>query len=226
MAPRTKTIMLPQELDSYQLLTNSINMLSDRIEKNETDFVVHLKKVEDRLDQIVDLTRTVALLQQQASQQNDQITEVRTQLRDYSNKADTSIGRIHTRLDEIKNQQADKIDLNAKELEIKVKAAEAQASNTEKELKQWLNRGWGVWAIASLIFIGMQSMGYRWLDSLEKEKAESAHQMNTLVKDTSKHVQVLENVVNISKDNQMSIKRLEQMVADNERQVEYLRSRK
>ena len=151
-------------------LTEAITTLNSRIVKTESDFVGHLQKVEDRLDQIVDLTKTVALLQQQTSQQVDTIAEVRTQLRDNSTKFDQSISRIHTRLDEIQTHQRDKLELYSKDIEIKVDSVKSKADTTDKELKAWLNRGWGAWGVMLLVLGAVNTGLYRWVDAIDKEK--------------------------------------------------------
>ena len=159
-----------KRISSNSAVAEALNTLNSRIEKTETDFLGHLQKVEDRLDQIVDLTRTVAVLQQQSSQQTDQITEVRTQLRENATKFENSISRIHTRLDEIANHNRDKMELHSKELDIKINNVKGVSENTDKEFKTWLNRGWGAWTILILVFAAVQTFGFRWVDAIEKEK--------------------------------------------------------
>ena len=177
-SPRTQEIAL----------LDALNTLNSRIERTEDDFIGHLQKVEDRLDQLVDLTRTVAVLQQQSTQQTDQITELRTQMREGQQKNENSISRIYSRLDEIINNQRDKIELHSKDVDIKIKSIETKitdedkeikteiknvsnaASNTEKELKTWLNRGWGAWFVFILFFGAVQTAVYKWVDNIQEEK--------------------------------------------------------
>lgn len=99
------------------IVNAAFNNLNDRVDKTERDFVGHLQKVEDRLDQLVDLTKTVAVLQQNTVNQTDQINELRVQFRETVQKIDTSISRIHNRLDELNTNQRDKIEIVSKELE-------------------------------------------------------------------------------------------------------------
>lgn len=223
--PTTQQSLHAEEIEAHRLLTQSMNMLSDRIERTETDFIGHLKKVEDRLDQIVDLTKTVAVLQQQSTQQSDQIVEVRTQLRDYSQKFDNSISRIHTRLDEISNHQRDKLEFYAKEtdLHIKevknntdlaVKEVKTTAERTEKEFKQWLNRGWGAWAVLILIIGTVNTMLWRYQDKSEREQVQITQTVEKLKADTALMDQKVTDTIIISKDAQQAIKRNEQQVRD------------
>ena len=161
----------PKRSTDTGAIAEAINTLNSRIEKTEHDFIGHLQKVEDRLDQIVELTKTVAVLQQQSIHQTDQISEIRAQLRDSSSKFDNSITRIHTRLDDIVSHQKDKLELHAKDVEIKIENVKSKTDKTAGELSSWLNRGIGAWAIFVFV-IGLTSAGfYRWVDSIEKEKA-------------------------------------------------------
>ena len=203
-------------------LTEAINTLNGRILKTETDFLGHLQKVEDRLDQIVDLTKTVALLQQATSQQTDTISEVRMQLRESSNKFDTSIARIHTRLDEISTHQRDKIELVTKEHDIKVEAVKVKAENTDKELKAWLNRGWGAWAIMLLVLAAVQTGFYRWIDGIEKEKQASVITIQSLAQSRDK----IEIFVKTHENEAIELKGQVKKLNDSQRDLEDLVTRR
>lgn len=205
------------------IIAEAISTLNSRIEKTEADFISHLQKVEDRLDQIVDLTKTVALLQQQGNQQTDQITEIRGQLRETSGKIDSTITRIHTKLDEITSHQRDKMELYTKEMEIKFDALKNQTDSTERELKQWLNRGLGAWFIIVIVFGVVQTGFYRWIDGIEKDRQAIVKQLNDNAQQISKQSQVLENIVETAKDAPITHRRLEQSIANNEKQIELLR---
>lgn len=225
MVARNNNQLQEQEIEAHRLLTQSMNMLSERIQRTETDFVGHLRKVEERLDQIVELTKTVAVLQQQSSQQADQVVEVRTQIRDFAQKFDNSITRLHTRLDEAAEHNRDRIDILSKETELSIKEAKSIASNTEKELKAWLNRGWGAWIIL-VLFISITSTGfYKWVDSLEKDKEVATRTTSSLVGTVDKHSSAIQLLTDETKDIRQAQKRAEQISIDTERQLEYLRNR-
>ena len=177
----TRTTKQESDNIAQRLLADAISGLSNKIDKTENDFIGHLQKVEDRLDQIVELTKTVAVLQSQASQQTDQITEVRTQLRENSHKFDNSVSRIHTRLDEISNHHRDRIELQSKEYDIKLESVRSLATGTEKDLKTWLNRGWGAWVIFVLLVGGINTTMWRWIDNLEAERKLQTQAISELV---------------------------------------------
>lgn len=205
------------------IIAEAISTLNSRIEKTESDFISHLQKVEDRLDKIVDIAKTVALLQQQSNQHVEQISEIRTQLRETVSKIDSSIGRINARLDEMNDHQRDKLEIYSREIDIKIDAVSAKTDNVEKELKQWLNRGWGAWAFGVLIFGVVQTGFYRWIDGIEKERETIVKQLSANSQLLSQYGQSLENVNAVAKEAPTIHKRLEQMTYDNERQIEILR---
>lgn len=205
------------------IIAEAISTLNSRIEKTESDFISHLQKVEDRLDKIVDIAKTVALLQQQSNQHVEQISEIRTQLRETVSKIDSSIGRIYTRLDEMNDHQRDKLEIYSREIDIKIDVVSAKTDTVEKELKQWLNRAWGAWAVGVLIFGVVQTGFYRWIDSIEKERETIVKQLSANSQLLSQYGQSLENVNAVTKEAPVVHKRLEQMTYDNERQIEILR---
>lgn len=176
------------------VLSEAIAALNSRIEKTESDFISHLQKVEDRLDQLVELTKTVALLQQQANSQTDQITEIRSQIREETSKYDSTINKIFSKLEDIQNHQRDRLELYSKEIDIKIAGVAAKADNTDKELRAWLNRGWGAWVVGVLVFGAVQTGFYRWIDSLEKDKAAQWAQIQSSQKLLDQTVQRLENL--------------------------------
>lgn len=238
------------------IVAEAINTLNSRIEKSESDFIMHLRKVEDRLDQIVDLTKTVAVLQQNSTTQTDNITEMRTHLKENSQRIDASIGRLHNRLDEIIAGQRDKLELHTKESEIKLKNIEDKFQNNvdslkhksetecsgfraeiksdlkavtvkadvvESELKKWLNRGWGVWGLAVVIFGSVQTFAFKWVGSLEDERNRTATSISSINSINEKQTTLIESTRSKVEGVESNIKRLEQMVLDNERQLEYAR---
>lgn len=205
-------------------ISEALNTISYRIEKTESDFLGHLQKVENKLEQIAELTRTVALLQQQTNQQTEQLSEVRTQVREYSSKLDGSIARIHTRFDEITSHTRDRIELSSKEIELQVKKVEEKASNTEKEFKQWLNRGLGAWGIVGIIAIAVQTGFYRWIDSGEKERSKLEAQVAATAQVAEKHNQQIEQILTLTRENQVTAKKNEQQLIDFDKRLEVIRS--
>lgn len=226
-----------REIEAHTLLTQSLNLLSDRIQKTESDFISHLKKVEDRLDQIVDLTKSVALLGQQTSQQSDQITELRTSQREHFQKFDASVSRIHTRIEEIQEHHRDKIELIVKETELSgkelaskydkvTKDLATKVDSTEKDLRQWLNRGVGAWLVLVLVFGTFNTAIWRWVDTIEKDRTQIVQSIELNKRDHIIYDNKVLSLESMVKDTQEQVKRVSQMQQDTDRQVEYLRNRK
>ena len=176
------------------VISEAISALNGRIEKTESDFISHLQKVEDRLDKLVELTKTVALLQQQSNSQTNQITEIRNQIREETNKYDSTINKIFSKLEDIQTHQRDRLELYSKEIDIKVAEVASKAENTDKALRAWLNRGWGAWVVGVIVFGAVQTGFYRWIDNLEKDKAAHQQQMQASQKLLDQTVQRLENL--------------------------------
>ncbi len=214
-----------EEIEAHILLTHSINMLSERIQKTESDFVSHLKKVEDRLDQIVDLTKTVAVLQSQTTQQGDSIVDMRASQREHFQKVDGSVARIHTRIEDAQTHTRDKLELVVKETEMAIKEVSNNsersikeisvlASNTDKELKQWLNRGMGAWVLILLVVGSVNTVLWRWVDGIDKDRTQIVQVLEQNKRDhitVDSRLQVLEAT---SKDSSESLKRLTQSQRD------------
>jgi uncharacterized phage infection (PIP) family protein YhgE len=204
-------------------VSEAINTISYRIEKTESDFLGHLQKVETKLEQIAELTRTVALLQQQTNQQTDQISEVRSQLRDQIQKHDLSVSRLHSRLDEMNTNIRDRFDINAKEDEFRVKSVEAKADNTEKELKQWLNRGAGAVAILTLLLGIVQTGFYRWIENIDQRRANTEATVQTLVNVTEKQSQQLTQLIDSAKENSLLHKDIDRRLVELDKDVSQLK---
>lgn len=235
--PQNRSRLQEEEIEAHRLLTQSINMLSDRIQRTESDFVGHLKKVEERLDQIVDLTKTVAVLQSQTTQQGDSITDMRASQREHFQKMDGSITRIHTRIEEVQEHNRNKIELiNAqvdgriKEIDLavekQIKEVSKQAGETEKELKAWLNRGWGAWAIFVFI-VGIGSAGfYKWVDSLEKEKEATLKTLSTVVQQVDKTTNLAQKTDEEFKEMKLTVKQVQLSLSDIDKQLDVLRNKR
>lgn len=166
-----------------------IKTVSERIDRAETDFVDNLKRVEQRLDQIVGLMRDVASLQQQYTAQGEALGELRGAFREQTRRMESSITRVHTRLDELTTAMTTNIDLETTKISQKLDGYERSHKELDQNFHTWLNRGLGGWAMFILVVGALQFVGIRWLDNLEGERRVAA---DRLVKLTSR-VADLEN---------------------------------
>ena len=136
------------------------------------DFISHLRAVENRLDQLVELTKSVAIIQTQAGAQAEQMIELRTQMRSSQDKLDTSISRLHTRIDEMAERFRSQHELFEKESEAKVTTVENKHEALDKEFHYYLNRGLGAWALFSFLIGGAGWLLNKSIEALEREKTQ------------------------------------------------------
>lgn len=193
---------------------------ADRITKTESDFLGHLQKVEGKLDQLVDLTKTVAVLQEQTARHADVAAELRTTVRDTSAKNDASITRLHTRIDEVQGRHRAEMDgvkhaVNERLLESHKKAEEVDA-----ELKKWLNRGWGVWTLATLICVLSGGMFYRWVDTIDRDRQAVVQVLDMVKTEGATSKQQLDTLTKISSDLTEMVRRNDQRMNDAERRLD------
>lgn len=200
------TTHIHPSVSSERAFILAMESLTRRIEKVELDFVGHLQKVEDRLDQLVDLTKTVAVLQQQNAQHNDALSELRTAMRETTDKFQTSMARLQARIDEIQMHQRDKMELHSKETALAIKTNEIATSNVDKELKTWLNRGVGAWAIFAVIIGAAQTFGFRWLDTIERDKVQMVQTLEAVSKNQALMEQRLQGQENAIKELMVSLR--------------------
>lgn len=204
MATRRDPDACPNHSD-VQSLTQAIQSLHSRLGRTEGDFQGHLRKVEDRLDQIIDLTKNVAILQTNTTQQNESLTELRTQVREGQAKTDTSITRLHTRIDDLNNSIRDGRELFVREQDMKVsllrqeqdkRIGEVEAAHTKvaKEFYSWLNKGLGAWGIASVLAVGSTFFFHRWIDKIDREGEHQVSKVQNLQQDSRDMTIRMQNV--------------------------------
>ena len=105
------------ETPEIGLIVQAINRMADgimsRVEATERDFIGHLQKVEERLDQLVNLTKTVAVLQTEAAHRDDRMEETKRMVIKMGDDHQDTLKRIHERID--------KMDAKHSELDDRVK---------------------------------------------------------------------------------------------------------
>lgn len=206
-------------------VTDALSTLSYRIEKTESDFIGHLQKVETKLEQIADLARIVAVLQQQTNQQHDQLSELRAQHREQVQKFEQSINRVDNRIDEMNSQVRDRFELANREETFKITAVAEKTENVESELKKWLNRGIGAWAILTIVAGLILGSFYRWIDNIESNKdafSQKSHSAEIIIE---KHSQQLEHLVTITKEQQAANQGIQKTLSDLEIRLEQMNFR-
>ena len=174
---------------SQEVTLAYVKTMSSRMDRVEIDFVDHIRKIEGRLDQIVDLVRDVAALKQQYAAQNEAIVELRGAVREQSQRVESSIARVHQRLDELTASVSASIDSETTKIVERIADSEKNHKELDSKFQMWLNRGLGGWAAFVLVVGAIQFIGVRWLSAMEADRNALVAQVQKL----SNRVADLEN---------------------------------
>lgn len=179
------------EMEQYVL--NKIDVVEKKLE-------TQVEKIGQKLDQIVDIMRTVAQLQEREARNSEDITELRKSLRDSMDNYTKTIVRIHERLDKndaVQKQCEREVNTNIssvyrevdqridKIMETEDTKRQAIATNVqvvENRLNTWLNRGIGAWAAASVLWLVIQAIGGYLLSSMKDDFVAYRNQMTSIEK--------------------------------------------
>lgn len=162
-----------------------VRTMSGRMDRIEVDFVDHIRKIETRLDQIVDLVRDVAALKQQYAAQSEALTELRGAVREQSIKMENSITRVHQRLDDLTASMNTSIDTETTKIVERLVDHEKNHKDLDRRFQMWLNRGLGGWMAFVLVIGALQFLGMRWLGTVDAERAALVEKVQKLTSRTS-----------------------------------------
>ena len=154
--------------------------MSGRMDRIEVDFVDHIRKIETRLDQIVDLVRDVAALKQQYAAQSEALAELRGAVREQSIKMENSITRVHQRLDDLTASMNSSIDTETTKIVERLMDHEQNHKDLNRRFQMWLNRGLGGWMAFVLVIGALQFLGMRWLGTVDAERAALVEKVQKL----------------------------------------------
>lgn len=143
---------------------------SDRMDRMEIDFVGHMRKVESKLDQLVDLVRDVAALKQQYAEQSNAVRELRTLIRDQSAMAEDSTAKLSKKVEELVGTLKDSIDAESVNLADRISRSEKNHAILDEKFHKWLNRGIGGWIAFVAVIALLQYTGMKWIDGLERHR--------------------------------------------------------
>lgn len=157
--------------------------LGRRVESVEHDFVEHLRKVEDRLNVLVDLAKTVAVLQTQTGHFFEELSEVRTAVRENAGRVDQSFQRAHARIDDVQVSSRTRVEVAERDFQLALKSISDSASDKldslvknhnslSQKIDNWLSWGRGAYAVSGLLVMFALWTGNRWLTDLETKVAE------------------------------------------------------
>lgn len=157
-----------------------VKTMSSRMDRVEIEFVDQLRKIETRLDQIVDLVRDVATLKQQYTAQSEAIVELRGAVREQSTRVESSIARVHQRLDELTASVSSSIDTETAKIVERIADSEKNHKELDGKFQMWLNRGIGGWAVFVLVVGILQFVGIRWLNTMDADRETLVAQVQKL----------------------------------------------
>ena len=165
---------------SSDLTLTYVRTMSGRMDRIEIDFVDHIRKIETRLDQIVDLVRDVAALKQQYAAQSEALAELRGAVREQSIKMENSIIRVHQRLDDLTASMNSSIYTETTKIVERLMDHEKNHKDLDRRFQMWLNRGLGGWMAFVLVIGALQFLGMRWLGTVDAERAALVEKVQKL----------------------------------------------
>ena len=166
--------------DMEQYVLNKVDTIEKKLE-------TQVEKISNKLDQIVDIMRTVAQLQEREARNSEDIMELRKSLRDSMDNYTKTIVRIHERLDKQDDDQKltekeinnnintvsrdvdQRIDRIMEHEEVTHQTILTDVRIVENRLNMWLNRGIGAWAAASVLLLVIQGIGGYLLSSMKDD---------------------------------------------------------
>ena len=179
--------------DMEQYVLNKVDVIEKKLE-------TQVEKISSKLDQIVDIMRTVAQLQEREARNSEDIMELRKSLRDSMDNYAKTIVRIHERLDkqdDVQKQSEKDINNNISSVsrdvdqridrimehgEITHQTILTNVRVVENRLNTWLNRGAGAWAAASILLLVIQGIGGYLLSNLKDDFVAGRNQCQVLEK--------------------------------------------
>lgn len=157
-----------------------VRTMSSRMDRVEIDFIDHMRKLETRMDELVELVRDVAALKQQYVTQGEALSELRGAVREQSQRVESSIARVHLRLDEITASVTASIDSETTKIRSRISDQEKAHTDLNQRFQMWLNRGLGSWAAFVVVIGVIQYIGIHWLNTMETERTQLIEKVQKL----------------------------------------------
>lgn len=152
------------------------SFLIRKVESIETRLENHVTKIELKLDQIVEIMREVATLQEKESRNAEDILEVKSSLKEVVEGFNRTIERVHARLDTIDNKHDEierdfskRVDEVKKAKEESCSIVDSKIRKTDEKVNTWLNRGIGAWIAASILLLVIQGIGGIVIKSIQED---------------------------------------------------------
>ena len=187
--------------DSSKVALAYIESLTARFENAEKHINDDIEAIERRLNQLVDLMTSVSTMQQQVSNQQQVLNELRVAVRENLAQVEGLLDGVDTRyvhhFDALKKKMG---DLGSEQTSAR-KKVEARVDAIEGKMKTWFNRGIGAWAVIILAFGFFQYIGMQYISGLqqERDKAQATISKNIArITDLEMRQQALEELLHQS----------------------------
>ena len=105
---------------------------------------------------------------------------LRGAVREQSTRVESSIARVHRRLDELTASVSSSIDTETAKIVERIADSEKNHKELDGKFQMWLNRGIGGWAVFVLVVGILQFVGIRWLNTMDADRETLVAQVQKL----------------------------------------------
>lgn len=147
-----------------------VDTLTTRFESSESRINNDIRRIEEKLQQTVELVKAISGVQAQTTAQQQMLSELRIAVRDGFTELREMVEGTNTRCIEGIGDLGEKI--NKIETDIRADLADAvdRIDEIEHKSRTWLNRGIGIWAVVVLIAGYVQYGATQIVKNFEEEK--------------------------------------------------------
>lgn len=199
-----------------------IDNFNNQITQIKTTFDSHALQIERRMDQIIEMGKSLAVVQQKQETHDDVADELRTQLRDAIVDSKTSIERIHKRIDDEKDARVKQAETNERECDLKLDAVAKTALDTEKKLDGWLMWGKGIWGALTISVLAIGWLVNVISTEIKAERDKTSITLESLKTSEGKLEVLLDKATTTLNIQVETNRKLEQRVTDTERQTDMI----
>ena len=183
--------------DSAKVALAYIESLTARFVYAERHINDDIEAIEKRLTQLVELMKTVSTMQQQVTNQQQILAELRSAVREGLVQHEELVEGIDTRYSGHFETIKRKVSEVAADQTAGRKKLDGRVSQLEEKLQTWLNRGIGMWAVFALVVGFFQYVGMQYIGNLQRERAEAhatIQRLSTRISDLEMRQQSLEDL--------------------------------
>ena len=156
--------------DSAKVALAYIESLTARFENAEKHINDDIETIEKRLNQLVDLMASVSTMQQQVSNQQQLLNELRVAVRENLGQVEDLLGGIDARYVSHFDAMKKKMGEISSDQSAARKKVEQRVDSLEERLRTWLNRGIGGWTVFVLVVGFFQYVGMQYIGALQHER--------------------------------------------------------